>query len=98
VAADAAFFQRRKTIRNSMMAYAKARLASGAAPRARETYVGEVWLPTTPQGIDDLLAACDIPANSRGESHDLAAYLRLGAALAAATSTPFGQAFEQAEN
>lgn len=69
--ADAAFFQRRKTIRNSLRAY-------GAAHEAALHEQGEQEL--TANRVDVLLAAANIEPTRRGESLTLENYLTLAAA------------------
>jgi 16S rRNA (adenine1518-N6/adenine1519-N6)-dimethyltransferase len=67
-AADAAFFQRRKTIRNSMTAYFRANRAD---------------FPRMSSGVvEQILLAAGVDPASRGEQHSPAEYQKMGAILA----------------
>lgn len=84
--ADAAFYQRRKTVRNSMQAYFAAK--SDALDSLREGCFDSPANSLDQSAlVDEALAACGIDPKTRGETLSVDTFLALAAAYAARINT-----------
>jgi 16S rRNA (adenine1518-N6/adenine1519-N6)-dimethyltransferase len=81
--ANAAFFQRRKTIRNSMRAYFLANRTLLQAQLGTSECMTDAAVTTL---VDELLANAKVSPGSRGEQHDVPTYRKLGELLSSCSS------------